>query len=179
MAFHVNCLLSRRFTWNVMLYFLRKIKKRHQNIICCSLRVKLTLLWTIGPWSFAGIRLSFSCSGSYVYHRLFYKAEIHFYTQQSLLNLAHKTKTFFPQINFSSFLFKERENSAFLQEPRTIGLAKSGYREIFFLISPWKHMLRVPIRSASLRHSNEYPQHMFSQRNKKNINTFGLKKHLI
>ena len=33
-------------------------------------------------------------------------------------------------------------------------------------------LLEAPRRGAS----NEYPQHMFSWRNKKNINTFGLKK---
>ena len=50
-----------------------------------------------------------------------------------------------------------------------IGLDKGGYPVNIFLISPRKHMLcRDP--------SNEYPQHMFSWRNKKNINTFGLKK---
>ena len=52
-----------------------------------------------------------------------------------------------------------------------IGLAKSGYQVYIFLISPQKQMLWVLIRSAS---SNDYPQHMFSWRNKKNINTFGL-----
>ena len=58
-----------------------------------------------------------------------------------------------------------------------IGLDKGGY-PVIFLISPRKHMLWVLIRSASARRgaSNEYPQHMFSWRNKKNINTFGLKK---
>ena len=39
-------------------------------------------------------------------------------------------------------------------------------------------MLWVLIRSASSRRgaSNEYPQYMFSTRNKKNIDTFGWKK---
>ena len=36
---------------------------------------------------------------------------------------------------------------------------------IFFLILPWKYMLWILISSTS----NEYPQHMFSWRNKKNI----------
>ena len=59
-----------------------------------------------------------------------------------------------------------------------IGLDKSGYLVNIFLISPRKHTLWVlitletPCRGAS----NEYPQHMFSWRNKKNINTFWLKK---
>ena len=34
------------------------------------------------------------------------------------------------------------------------------------------YALEVPCSGAT----NEYPQHMFSWRNKKNINTFGLKK---
>ena len=38
------------------------------------------------------------------------------------------------------------------------------------LISTYKHMLWVLTRSAF----NEYPQHMFSWRNKKNISTYGL-----
>ena len=46
-----------------------------------------------------------------------------------------------------------------------IGLDKSGYQVNSFLISP---------RGAS----NEYPQHMFLWRRKKNINTFGSKKRL-
>ena len=50
-----------------------------------------------------------------------------------------------------------------------IGLDKGGYPVNIFLISPQKHMLWVLIRSAS-------PHHMFLWRNKKNINTFGLKK---
>ena len=37
------------------------------------------------------------------------------------------------------------------------------------------YSVEVPQRGAS----NEYPQHMFSSRNKKNIDTFWLKKHLI
>ena len=62
----------------------------------------------------------------------------------------------------------------------------TGYREItdrdvldlqcIFLISPQKHMLWVLIRSTSASASKEYPQHMFLWRNKKNTNTFGLKK---
>ena len=49
-----------------------------------------------------------------------------------------------------------------------IGLDKSGYQVYIFLIFPQKHMLGVLIRSTS--------QYMFLWRNKKNINTFGLKK---
>ena len=53
----------------------------------------------------------------------------------------------------------------------SIGLDKGGYPVNIFLISPQKHV--VGTRGGA---SNEYPQHMFSRRNKKNINTFGLKK---
>ena len=41
----------------------------------------------------------------------------------------------------------------------------------FFMKTCFGYSLEAPQRGAS----NEYPQHMFSWRNKKNINTFGLK----
>ena len=50
-----------------------------------------------------------------------------------------------------------------------IGLDKSGYQVNNFLISQRKYMLWVLIR-------NEYTQHMFLLRNKKNIDMFWLKK---
>ena len=61
-----------------------------------------------------------------------------------------------------------------------IGLDKRGYQANSFLISGHKHILwvycgyslEVPRRGAS----NEFPQHMFLSRNKKNIDTFWLKK---
>ena len=57
----------------------------------------------------------------------------------------------------------------------SIGLDKSGYQVNIFLIFPQNiccgYSLEAPRRGAS----NEYPQHMFSWRNKKNINTIGLK----
>ena len=40
---------------------------------------------------------------------------------------------------------------------------------IFFLISPWKHMLWVLIRNTSPRHFWWVPHYMFLWRNKKNI----------
>ena len=55
-----------------------------------------------------------------------------------------------------------------------IGVDKGGFPVNIFLISPQKHMLWVLITRQGT--SNEYPQHMFLWRNKKNINTFGLKK---
>ena len=62
-----------------------------------------------------------------------------------------------------------------------IGLDKSGYPvNIFFIFLHESiycgYSLEVPQQGTS----NEYPQHMFYIRNKKNINSFGLKKkHLI
>ena len=47
-----------------------------------------------------------------------------------------------------------------------ICLDKMGCQVNICLISAQKHMLRVLIRNASVA-SNEYPQHMFSYRNKK------------
>ena len=60
--------------------------------------------------------------------------------------------------------------------PYLIGLDKSGYQVISFLITQGKHKLWVLIRSASLSTSNEYPQHMLLSRNKKNMDTFWWKK---
>ena len=57
-----------------------------------------------------------------------------------------------------------------------IGLDKSWYQVNIFLISPRKHMLRYSLEAPHCGTFNEYPQHMFSWRNKKNINTFGPKK---
>ena len=56
-----------------------------------------------------------------------------------------------------------------------IGLDKGGFPVNIFLISPQKHMLWYSLEAPHRGASNEYPQHMFSWRNKKNINTFGLK----
>ena len=65
-----------------------------------------------------------------------------------------------------------------------IDLDKGGYLVNIFLISPYvvgTHMKRLlppppPPPPPPPGASNEYPQHTFSWRNKKNINTFGLKK---
>ena len=56
---------------------------------------------------------------------------------------------------------------------------QESYQVAIFLISPWKHVLWVFMRSASVRHFWWVPQYMFSWRNKKIINTFRLKKCLI
>ena len=48
-----------------------------------------------------------------------------------------------------------------------IGLDKSGYQVHIFLISPRKHMLWYSLEMPRRGASNEYPQHMFSWRNKK------------
>ena len=57
-----------------------------------------------------------------------------------------------------------------------IGLDKSGYQVNVFLFLNENiscgYSLEVPCRGAS----NEYPQHMFSSINKKNIDIFWLKK---
>ena len=92
----------------------------------------------------------------------------------------------------------KRLHSAFPVSPEhrtlvllSIATDKRGYPHIIFLISRRKHMLWVLIRSASMyvgeallmsTHnihwgtSNEYPQHMFSSRNKKDISIFRMKK---
>ena len=51
-------------------------------------------------------------------------------------------------------------------------LDKSGYRVNSFLISWGKHMLWYSLEVPCWGISNEYPKHMFSSRNKKNIDTF-------
>ena len=61
-----------------------------------------------------------------------------------------------------------------------VGLDKNWYQINIFLLFLYKnvccgYLLEAPRRGAS----NEYPQHMFSWRNKKTVNTFGSKKHLI
>ena len=34
LTFHANCLLRRQFAWNVLSCFLRKIRKKFQNVVC-------------------------------------------------------------------------------------------------------------------------------------------------
>ena len=59
---------------------------------------------------------------------------------------------------------------------RTIGLDKTGCQGNIFIVLHESiccgYSLEAPHRGAS----NEYPQYMFSWRNKKKINSFGLKK---
>ena len=50
------------------------------------------------------------------------------------------------------------------------------YQDFLFFISPWKHMLWVLIRSASVRHFYWVSQHMFLQRERKISTIFGWKK---
>ena len=50
-----------------------------------------------------------------------------------------------------------------------IGLDKNGYPVNSFLISPRKHMLWYSLEAPRRGAYNEYPQHMFLWRNKKNI----------
>ena len=51
------------------------------------------------------------------------------------------------------------------------GLFDDNWR-IIVVSSPWKHMLWVLIRNACLGDSDEYPQHMFSWRNKQNYHQY-------
>ena len=63
-----------------------------------------------------------------------------------------------------------------IQSTCPIATDKRGYPHNIFLISQRKHILwyslEVPRRGAS----NEYPQHMFLSRNKKDISIFRMKK---
>ena len=57
-----------------------------------------------------------------------------------------------------------------------IGVDKSGYQVNSFLISQENICCGYSLEAPWLGASNEYPQYMFSSRNKKNIDTFWLKK---
>ena len=57
-----------------------------------------------------------------------------------------------------------------------IATDKRGYPHNIFLISPQKHMLWYSLEAPQWSASNEYPQHMFSWRNKKDISIFRMKK---
>ena len=63
----------------------------------------------------------------------------------------------------------------YLHQSTVRGPDKGGYLVNIF-ISPQKHMLWYSLEAPWQGTSNEYPQHMFSWRNKKNTNNFGLKK---
>ena len=54
-----------------------------------------------------------------------------------------------------------------------------GYLHIIFLNSPQKCMLLYSLEVPLQGVSNEYSQYMFLWRNKKNINTFWLKKNVL
>ena len=60
--------------------------------------------------------------------------------------------------------------------PRTIATDKRGYPHNIFLISRQKHMLWYSLEAPQRGAFNEYPQHMFSLRNKKDISSFRMKK---
>ena len=57
-------------------------------------------------------------------------------------------------------------------EDASIGLAKNGYKIKIFLISSQKHMVGCSLEMPHQGASNEYPQHMFSWRNKKKYEYF-------
>ena len=71
-----------------------------------------------------------------------------------------------------SFIRYSVHNTLPYVQKMDIGLAERGYQVNIFLISPRKRVVGTQ-RSAS----NEYPKHMFLWKNKKNINSFGPKKH--
>ena len=100
------------------------------------------------------------------------------------------------------FRSKIRKISAFLDEKNALSLAiwhrhflslikqcrhmtvyiatdKRGYPHDIFLISEQKHMLWYSLEAPRWGASNEYPQNMFSFKNKKDISIFGWKKCLI
>ena len=53
---------------------------------------------------------------------------------------------------------------------------KRGYAHVIFLVFVRKRMLWYSLEAPHQGASKEYPQHMFSCRNKKNIDTFWMKK---
>ena len=57
-----------------------------------------------------------------------------------------------------------------------IATDKRRYPHNIFLISQQKHMLWYSLEVPHQGASNEYPQHMFSSRNKKDISIFQMKK---
>ena len=99
-------------------------------------------------------------------------------SSQGLVISFLRGKIYYPIIiytrNYISFLSKSLLLALWVSY--IIGLDKGGYPVNIFLISPQKHMLWYSLEAPRRGASNEYPQHMFSWRNKKNINTFGLKK---
>ena len=74
--------------------------------------------------------------------------------------------------NWLKFLY----NSKLSPECFFTATDKRGYPHIIFIISARKHMLLVLIRSASLRPIKISTHNMFLYRNKKNIDTFPMKK---
>ena len=70
----------------------------------------------------------------------------------------------------ASFVFSEKEIK------KMTATDKRGYPHNIFLISPQKHMLWYSLEAPRRGASNEYPQHMFSWRNKKDISIFRMKK---
>ena len=57
-----------------------------------------------------------------------------------------------------------------------IAIDKRGYPQNIFLISQRTHMLWYSLEAPRRGASNEYPQHMFLLRNKKDISIFWMKK---
>ena len=116
--------------------------------------------------------------------------EIHFKQRETIwLNVSRKQDSKFHANCLQWQQFAWNFKTYFLGKIRKIlkisdiGLDKSEYQVNCFLISHRKHMLWVLIRSALAMHcqgtSNEYSQYTFSSRNKKNIDTFWLKKNAL
>ena len=58
-------------------------------------------------------------------------------------------------------------------------MSTTTYVFVEILISPRKHMLWYSLEAPRRGASNEYPQHMFSWRNKKDISIFRMKKNAL
>ena len=121
------------------------------NICFCE---KIRKLWKLFFLFFSFFRKCF------IWHRVrtcltLIKFSIHFFTTKWLsLSLVFKQIVLTPHLLIRLFL-----------RLKSIDI---------FLIFPWKRMLWVLNRSASERHFYEYPQHMFSWRNKKILSGYPL-----
>ena len=83
-----------------------------------------------------------------------------------------KTETSYPG---EWWLFKSIKGSRAISLDRQLQITRSTWKMFFLFLQEnicCKYSLEVPRQAPS----NEYPQHMFSWRNKKNINNFRIKK---
>ena len=77
---------------------------------------------------------------------------------------------------FKRWLEHWNTETYFMLQCYSIGLGKSGYQVNIFLISAPKHMLWVLLEASHWGTSNEYPQHIFSWKNKKKYQYFWTEK---